>query len=74
MKDSAGFGSDDLIGETVLDLEDRYYSEEWKALPVKPIEERILYIYIYIYIMIPSTLAPQGTLRLWVDVVPVMEA
>ena len=66
VKDSDGFGSDDLIGETVLDLEDRYYSEEWKALPVKPIEERIL--------MLPSTVAPQGTLRLWVDVVPVMEA
>jgi hypothetical protein len=29
---------DDLIGETVVDLEDRYFSPDWNAFDEKPIE------------------------------------
>jgi hypothetical protein len=31
---------DDLIGTTLVDLEDRYFSMEWNALEAKPIEYR----------------------------------
>jgi Ca2+-dependent lipid-binding protein len=31
---------DDLIGTTVVDLEDRYFSLEWNAMVDKPIEYR----------------------------------
>ena len=31
---------DDLIGETVIDLEDRYFSSEWQCIKNKPIEYR----------------------------------
>jgi len=31
---------DDLIGETVIDLEDRYFSSEWQSIKNKPIEYR----------------------------------
>ena len=34
---------DDLIGTTILDLEDRYFSLEWQALDDKPIEYRQIY-------------------------------
>ena len=34
---------DDLIGTSMLDLEDRYFSNEWQALINKPIEYRQLY-------------------------------
>jgi len=33
---------DDLIGETILDLEDRYFSSDFKSLLHKPIEHRKL--------------------------------
>ena len=33
---------DDLIGTTVVDLEDRYFLPEWNALKDKPIECREL--------------------------------
>jgi hypothetical protein len=31
---------DDLIGKTIIDLEDRYFLPEWRALQNKPIEFR----------------------------------
>jgi Ca2+-dependent lipid-binding protein len=34
------FSSDDLIGETTIDLEQRINSDEWKAMKKKPIEYR----------------------------------
>ena len=34
---------DDLIGTTILDLEDRYFSLEWQSLQDKPVEYRQIY-------------------------------
>ena len=33
---------DDVIGTTVIDLEDRYFSPEWQSIKHKPIEYRSL--------------------------------
>lgn len=53
---------DDLIGETSIDLEDRYFSSDWYSIKDKPIEYRQLYH--------PSSTIPQGTVRLWLDIYP----
>lgn len=34
---------DELIGRTVIDLEDRFFSSKWTKLPEKPIETRSLF-------------------------------
>lgn len=34
---------DDFIGETVIDLEDRFFSPEWQSINNKPIELRQIY-------------------------------
>ena len=34
---------DELIGETRVDMEDRYFSADWKSITYKPIEHRQLY-------------------------------
>ena len=50
---------DDLIGTTIVDLEDRYFSMEWQNLLNKPIESRQLYC--------PSSEVSQGVLRMWIQ-------
>jgi len=54
------FIGSDLIGETVINLEDRFYSTFWRQLPQKPIEIRQLYN--------EESAASQGSIRLWVDI------
>ena len=51
---------DDLIGKTSIDLDDRYFSPEWRAIKDKPIEYRELYH--------PSTALAQGTVLCWLDI------
>lgn len=51
---------DDLIGKTTLDLDDRYYCPEWRAMTDKPVEYRELYH--------PSTSLAQGTVLCWLDI------
>ena len=55
---------DDLVGTTFLDLEDRYFSMGWQSLLEKPVEYRPLYHN-------SSTMA-QGTVKLWVEIIPVL--
>jgi len=51
---------DDLIGKTVIDLDDRYFSPEWQSIKDKPIEYRELYH--------ESTTLSQGVIKLWVEI------
>lgn len=51
---------DDLIGRTVIDLDDRFFSIDWQALDEKPIEFRQLYHH--------STSLSQGVITCWVDI------
>ena len=55
----------DLIGETTINLDDRYFSPFWRALPEKPIEERSLYS--------EETSTERGRIRVWVDIFKVTE-
>ena len=54
---------DELIGETRLDLEDRYFSADWRSIDNKPIEHRQLYH--------PSSAVSQGTVKLFAEIIPV---
>mmetsp|Transcript_30125 Transcript_30125/g.35520 ORF Transcript_30125/g.35520 Transcript_30125/m.35520 type:complete len:1909 (+) Transcript_30125:29-5755(+) len=69
--------SDTLIGETIVDVEDRYFHKNWKSLgelsdqkPLtgapKPIEARDLFI--------PESSNSQGKVYLWLEVMPAGEA
>ena len=35
--------TDDLLGETVIDVEQRWFNDEWRALATKPLEHRALW-------------------------------
>ena len=50
---------DELIGTTYIDLDDRFFSPEWRSLRVKPIEYRQIYV--------PSSTVAQGVIKLWVE-------
>ena len=52
---------DDLIGRTTIDLDDRFFSPEWRAIKHKPIEHRELYH--------ESTSLAQGTVTCWLDII-----
>jgi hypothetical protein len=52
--------TDDKIGTTSIDLEDRFFSIKWNKLPYKPIETRRL--------MHTSYKHPRGWIRLWLDI------
>ena len=51
--------SDDLIGSTVIDLEDRFYNEDWQNMKYKPIEVRPL--------LHPDIEGSQGKVLLWLE-------
>jgi hypothetical protein len=52
--------SDSLIGYTTIDLEDRYFSDDWQNLVNKPIEVRPL--------INPDKTGPQGQVYLWLEI------
>ena len=51
--------SDDLVGETSIDIEDRYFDNRWQALENKPIEVRQLYH--------PDYEKSQGEILMWLE-------
>ena len=51
--------SDDLVGETSIDIEDRYFDNRWQALESKPIEVRQLYH--------PDYEQSQGEVVMWLE-------
>ena len=53
---------DDLIGTTYVDLEDRYFTPEWRCISNMPVEYRSLYH--------PSSGVSQGVLKMWVEINP----
>lgn len=53
--------SDDLIGSTEIDLEDRFYDHNWLKLNNKPVETRALYH--------PDIKGPQGNISLWCEII-----
>ncbi|KAJ8550633.1 hypothetical protein ON010_g10436 [Phytophthora cinnamomi] len=69
-------GGDDLIGKTMIDLEDRLFDKRWQAmgkmyetssrLRLKPLETRTLNI--------PTSRAPMGTIKLWIDILSPAQA
>lgn len=52
--------TDDLIGETIIDVEERFYDERWRSLPNRPIETRLL--------KPPISSTATGSMRLWIDI------
>jgi hypothetical protein len=58
--DSDDLFGDDMIGETFVDLDDRFFNPEWAKLAHKPIEYRQLYL--------PSSQMSQGMVSMWVDI------
>ena len=51
---------DELIGSTQIDLEDRYFNNNWLEMKYKPIETRLLYH--------PDLSRQQGNISLWVEI------
>ena len=51
--------SDDLIGFTYIDLEDRYYNEDWQNMKHKPVETRPL--------IHPDLNGAQGQVIMWLE-------
>lgn len=54
---------DDLIGETIIDLENRFFSRRWRKLNYVPIEIRDL--------KHPESTVNRGRIKLWVEIIPV---
>jgi len=54
------FFGDELIGKSVLDLDDRFFSQQWSAIEKKPIEYRDLYH--------PTSTVTQGVIKMWVEI------
>ena len=51
---------DEIIGITQIDLEDRYFNNEWLEMKYKPIETRLL--------LHPDLSRQQGNITLWIEI------
>jgi len=55
-----------LIGTTTIDIENRLFSQEWLEMSPKPVERR--------YLWTPASLAPQGKLEMWLEILTPAQA
>jgi len=51
---------DDMIGETEIDLDDRFFNPDWASMRHKPVEYRQLYH--------KSSCGSQGVVKLWIEI------
>jgi len=58
--DEDKYTGDDLIGTTEIDIENRWFSDEWQKYKKKPIERRTLWN--------PTSKLPQGIVSMYVDI------
>jgi hypothetical protein len=58
--DYDAIGSNEIIGSTLIDIENRWLNPSWRAMPNKPMEIRPL--------KLVSSRASQGSLEMWVDI------
>jgi hypothetical protein len=56
---------DDLIGETYIDLENRFFSRRWRKLDNLPVEVRTLFV--------PTSSMPRGRLSMFIEIIPVKD-
>ena len=59
-------GLNDLVGSTQIDIENRWFNQEWRSYALKPVERRTLHL--------PGSSMSQGKVELWVDVYTPNEA
>jgi len=57
---------DDMIGRTEIDIEDRWYSKDWREMPIKPLETRTLWS--------EQSTVSQGKLSLWMEFISPADA
>lgn len=55
--------NDDLVGETKIDLENRFFSSNFRKLPEIPIETRYLYS--------PFSKEKRGEVKLFAEIIPI---
>ena len=60
--DRDNYVSDDLIGESIIDLENRFFSKVWRNLPYVPVETRDLFI--------PTSMVSRGRVTLFLEMIP----
>lgn len=58
--DHRDLSSDKVIGETLIDLENRWFSKKWRKLKDKPVETRDVFS--------PICSIPTGRIRLFVEI------